>query len=687
MPTQIAGISGASPLSPLEIAVDSGGGIHILAAGDDIFYVQSTDGGGTFSVTPITNGQGWSLYQPIMTIGPSGSINILWMSSSNPKFSVSRSTDGGATFSTTTVWNWPNDPTGGSPATSPQLALDANENIYAAWSYCNGSPVTCNNLLFSRSSDQGKTYSTPVILGGGESAAMAVDAGGNLDLALAGSGILFRRSTDHGATFSTPTTVSSNIGSGPPQVAVDSKGDLFVTWRVTPNLFFSRSTDGGATFSSPTQVANEYFNEMMAVDSEDNIDIGLNNVGNDGTEQITFVRSTDGGNTFSSPTQISDDTQQLCPTFSQMALEKSGNIDVIWEEFLSPVGATGTPGCDSLPNQVLFSRGVVPNFTISAAPGAQSVLPGGAANFALTLAATGGFSDAVNLSCTNLPTGAACAFDSSSVTPKDSGSQAELTLTIPPTLAQGSDTFTISAASGSITHTQGVQVAVGGITSLISPTSAVIAAGSSGNFAVTLNSTGSFAGQIMLACSGAPSGMSCSFIPPQPTLTANGSATATLTVQVVSQPSTSTIPHMPGNLPGSLSRNTPLMPIGLGFAAALFIFALPKVLPKKILRARSGWARGFGMMALIVFVAVGLFSCGGATTSSTGSSGAGGASGGTGGTGGATGAGGSGGTGSGGGSGGTGGTGGSTSVTTQFMVQAQSGGATVNTGTISITVP
>ena len=70
--------------------------------------------------------------------------------------------------------------------------------------------------------------------------------------------------------------------------------------------------------------------------------------------------------------------------------------------------------------------------------------------------------------------------------------------------------------------------------------------------------------------------------------------------------------------------------------------------------------------ALVLVLAIGLVSCGGSTS---GSGGAPGTSGGSGGTGG----------------GGTGG--GSNPVTTQFTVQAQSGVATVNRATVSITVP
>jgi hypothetical protein len=149
------------------------------------------------------------------------------------------------------------------------------------------------------------------------------------------------------------------------------------------------------------------------------------------------------------------------------------------------------------------------------------------------------------------------------------------------------------------------------------------------------------------------------------------------------------IPHAPRNFPGPVSRNGQLTGIAIAMLVAmLFMFALPKRI-FRALRADGDWARGLAMAALIVFVALGLLSCGGATTSSnaSGSGGTGATSAGTGGAGGTSGTGGGGGD-TGGGTGGTGGgTGGSTSVTTQFTVQAQSAGATVNLGTVSITVP
>ena len=79
-----------------------------------------------------------------------------------------------------------------------------------------------------------------------------------------------------------------------------------------------------------------------------------------------------------------------------------------------------------------------------------------------------------------------------------------LTIGTMPTLAQGNYSLTVNAASGGITQTQNVQLTVGGMTGSISPSSATIAAGSFGNFAVSATSGGGFAGQLALSCSGVP---------------------------------------------------------------------------------------------------------------------------------------------------------------------------------------
>ena len=745
-PMQISGIPPQFNRAPApQIVIDSNGTIHLLAAGNaskppghELFYARSTDNGSTFSTNPITQGAGADS-PGLLVLGASGSVNILWagMAAAGPlNIQLSRSTDGGRSFETTTVWNWPSNLNPGSGGLA--LTLDANENIYVAIPTATTvSPSNCD-VLVSSSMDQGKTFSPPVNVSHSaacaDNAQIAVGKSGDVvaiweeEVANGPSDIFLSRSSTAGTSFSAPVALEASGTAINPDVVVDQSGDILAVWFVLGGggssdhgTYLRRSTDGGSTFSSAIKLGDFLFGSPITIDTKGNIEIA-----GSGNSQIVLVRSTDGGTTFSGPVPIvSGPTSktQSCPTFSQMAVDAAGDINVIWDEVTKTSGPGGA--CDSLPNFVYFSRASTTqgDFTISAAPASQIMLPGGAAKFNVTLTSTSSFSNTVDLSCGKLPSGSQCAFDSSSVTPTGSGAQTTLTVTTPPTLAAGNFNVTITAASGSISHTQDVQVTVGGLSGSVSPSSAAISVSSSGNFAVSVASTGGFTGQVNLACGGLASGLACSFNPGQVTLAANGSATSTLTVSVASKPSISLAEPPVANPAGPLSGNLPPLTIVAALLIAVVILRSqqrPKNLSSngawnterffvvrggllRMTRARSCQSPALAAFALALVLAVGLISCGGATSSpgtsgagttaatattgsTAGTSGTGGTGGGTSGTGGGT----SGGTSGGGGTAGggtSGGTGGGSSITTQFNVQAQSGGATVNLGTVAITVP
>ena len=269
-------------------------------------------------------------------------------------------------------------------------------------------------------------------------------------------------------------------------------------------------------------------------------------------------------------------------------------------------------------------------FTISAAPSEQPLLPGGTANFTLTLVANGGFSAPVNLTCGNLPQGANCALSSSSVTPTASGVSVNVTVTTPPTLPQGNYTFEVTAASGAasgnITQIEDMQMIVGGLTGSLAPASATIAAGGSSNFALTVNSTGGFSGQVTLACNGAPSGVTCTPNPPSVTLAANGSVSSTISVQVTAKPSVSRVPdsprRAPSGPPGSQNGAQNAVPIAALVLLLLSLagFALLRHGEHRALSlaplslAPLSLARRLAVFVATLALATAMLSCGGGTS-------------------------------------------------------------------------
>jgi len=75
------------------------------------------------------------------------------------------------------------------------------------------------------------------------------------------------------------------------------------------------------------------------------------------------------------------------------------------------------------------SGGSSPNFSLSASSASGTVTPGQSAQTTLTLTPSNGFDQSVSLTCSGLPTGAACSFSSASVTVDGSPTNSTLTIT------------------------------------------------------------------------------------------------------------------------------------------------------------------------------------------------------------------------------------------------------------------
>ncbi|MFI5125767.1 MAG: PKD domain-containing protein [Candidatus Acidiferrales bacterium] len=224
---------------------------------------------------------------------------------------------------------------------TPQIAVDSNGTIYMAWE---DDTATNSNILFSRSTDGGATFSTPINLSNASGYSfnprIAMGSAGDVnvvweDQTPSNTNIMFSHSTNAGVAFSTPVNLSNDSAdSGSPQIAVDTAGNIYVVWEHdSPNLgiFFSRSTDGGATFSTPAVLsvsALGSFSPQIAVDSNGNIsvvwedDVSL-------TSDISFSYSADHGATFSFPKSLSFHTGNSVS--AEVAIDLTGNIDVVWE--------------------------------------------------------------------------------------------------------------------------------------------------------------------------------------------------------------------------------------------------------------------------------------------------------------------------------------------------------------------
>ncbi len=207
-------------------------------------------------------------------------------------------------------------------------------NLYVGWTRWT---LTDSEILLSRSTDDGQTWSKPVEIdrhpglprddnGAAEGFAGTVGPDGRLYAVWSqDDDIFFTTSRDGGKTFSKARSVihtapimfaidTLDRANGFPQIAIDPHSRrLYVTWTDYRNgdldVFSASSTDGGKKWSAPVRVNNDpihngadQFFQWLAVDP---IDGSANVVFYDRRgdpknrmQTVVLARSTDGGNSF-----------------------------------------------------------------------------------------------------------------------------------------------------------------------------------------------------------------------------------------------------------------------------------------------------------------------------------------------------------------------------------------------------
>jgi hypothetical protein len=218
-------------------------------------------------------------------------------------------------------------------------------NVYVAWTrfdvYGSPDPNDSTQIFFSRSTDQGETFSVPIRISdsGGdaqdsdntvEGAVPVVGLGGEVYVAWAGPrGIVFDRSLDGGWTFGEDRVIAGNPGgwdlpvpglsrhNGMPVTGVDVssgpyRGSLYVNWidarNGDPDVFLLASRDGGGTWEEPVRVNDDPVGDgrpqLFTWMSVDPLDGSLNIVfldrryGDGDVQGVTVARSDDGGRSF-----------------------------------------------------------------------------------------------------------------------------------------------------------------------------------------------------------------------------------------------------------------------------------------------------------------------------------------------------------------------------------------------------
>jgi hypothetical protein len=163
------------------------------------------------------------------------------------------------------------------------------------------------------------------------------------------------------------------------------------------------------------------------------------------------------------------------------------------------------------PNPPTRTITVQPDFSLSASPASQTVVQGNSTSFTATVTAGTGFTGNVSLSVKGLPAGATPSFSPATISASGSST---LSVSTSFTTAPGSYPLTVSAVSGTLTHTANVTLVVSvNFSVAIAPSSVTVARGSQALYKVTITPGTGFIGTVSFGVNGLPPRATASFSP------------------------------------------------------------------------------------------------------------------------------------------------------------------------------
>jgi uncharacterized membrane protein len=219
-------------------------------------------------------------------------------------------------------------------------------------------------------------------------------------------------------------------------------------------------------------------------------------------------------------------------SFNPASVAGSGNSTLtITTSSLTPAGTytltiTGTSSSLAHSTTVTLAINPLPDFTLAATPGSQTVTQGANTSYTVTVSSVGGFNGNVALTLSGLPAGAGYTFNPSSVA--GSGTST-LTVTTSSSTPTGTYTLTITGSSFPLRHSATITLAViaaPDFSLAATPSSTSVIQGSGASYTVTVSSINGFTGNVGFSLSGLPTGAGYSFSPSS----IAGSGTSTLSV-------------------------------------------------------------------------------------------------------------------------------------------------------------
>jgi hypothetical protein len=245
-----------------------------------------------------------------------------------------------------------------SQALQPQIAVNS-AGVYVAWAGTNSGGG--GDIFFSSLANGSSSWLSPPVnvsqgsgIASGSSAPvphMAVDPSGGVDIVWGQAAAYFARTTDGGNSFATttPSLSTSPIASVSPRLAINASGTVYVVWENAgscPTITFARSTDNGVHFTdypvddtltvNGVQQTGCTYDVQIALGASNTIHLLWANDHSDTSsirDLITTYQTDSGGSFAGFDAANHQGFQNLSSTASytpQMAIDASGNIDVVW---------------------------------------------------------------------------------------------------------------------------------------------------------------------------------------------------------------------------------------------------------------------------------------------------------------------------------------------------------------------
>src|SRR6266581_3722599 len=161
-----------------------------------------------------------------------------------------------------------------------------------------------------------------------------------------GDDIYFTKSSDGGRTWSTPLRVNDDIGNvaqAQPRLALDPANNIYIAWTDTRggtnDIYFSKSINGGSSFSANVRVndvtTNSQSEPSLAVDP---VNPHLVYVAWTDTRtpitgpDIYYSNSTNGGLSFNPSARLNDDLGGAEQSTPEIAIAPNRNVYVVWRD-------------------------------------------------------------------------------------------------------------------------------------------------------------------------------------------------------------------------------------------------------------------------------------------------------------------------------------------------------------------